>query len=204
MLRAPNLGAPMTGRLSMAGNLHQRSDDWREKTVQLAFELERAHATMEDLGAALEKGDDVSARHIAKSAHQAVGSVGHAVKTLRSELTPEHLDRPDAVGPALAIGVSGVATIALDVMVSAMVALAATDDGDEADFLIGACLDAENAYEVSAAVVAAAPTRDDPEILDLRRAYETEGSVALRTKVIKARPRVGEITRRVTGEAQAS
>ncbi len=114
---------------------------------------------MEDLGAALEKGDDVSARHIAKSAHQAVGSVGHAVKTLRSELTPEQLDRPDAVGPTLAIGGSGVATIALDVMVSAMVALAATDDGDEADFLIGACLDAENAYEVSTAVVAAARER---------------------------------------------
>ncbi len=188
----------------MAGNLHQRSYDWREKTVQLAFELERAHATMEDLGAALEVGDDVSARHIAKSAHQAVGSVGHAVKTLRSEMTPEQLERPDAVGPALAIGGSGVATIALDVMVSAMVALAATEDGDEADFLIGACLDAESAYEVSAAVVAAAPKRDAPEILDLRRAYETEGSVALRTRVIKARPRVREITRRVTGEAQAS
>jgi hypothetical protein len=189
----------------MAVDLQQRPYDWREKTVQLAFELERAHATMEDLGAALDKGDDVSARHIAKSAHEAVGSVGQAVKTLRSEQPPaEHLAQPDAIGSALAIGGSGVATIALDVMVSAMLALAATDDGDETDFLIGACLDAESAYEVSAAVVAAAPRRDVPEILDLRRAYETEGSAALRTRVIKARPRVRAIRRRVTGEAQAS
>jgi hypothetical protein len=182
-----------------------RPYDWREKTVQLAFELERAHATMEDLGVALDKGDDESARHIARSAHEAVGSVGHAVKSLRREHPPtEHLDQPDAIGSALAIGGSGVATIALDVMVSAMVALSATDDGDETDFLIGACLDAENAYEVSAAVVAAAPKRDVPEILDLRRAYDTEGSVALRTRVIKARPRVREISRRVTGDARAS
>jgi hypothetical protein len=182
-----------------------RPYDWREKTVQLAFELERAHATMEDLGVALDNGDDESARHIARSAHEAVGSVGHAVKSLRREQPPaEHLDQPDAIGSALAIGGSGVATIALDVMVSAMLALSGTDDGDETDFLIGACLDAENAYEVSAAVVAAAPRRDVPEILDLRRAYETEGSVALRTRVIKARPRVREISRRVTGDARAS
>ena len=189
----------------MAVQLHQRPYDWRQKTVQLAFELERAHATMEDLGVALDKGDDASSRHMARSAHEAVGSIGYAVKALRTEQPPaEQLDPPDAIGSTLAIGGSGVATIALDVMVSAMLALAATDDGDETDFLIGACLDAESAYEMSAAVVAAAPRRDVPDILDLRRAYDTQGSVALRRKVIKARPRVNEIRKRVTGEARAS
>ncbi len=189
----------------MTFDLQQRPFNWREKTVQLASELERAHATMEELGAALDRGDELSARDIARSAHDAVGSVGYAVKAMHSEQPPaEQLDKPDAIGSTLAIGGSGVATIALDVMVSAMLALAATDDGADTDFLIGACLDAENAYEVGAAVVAAAPSRDVPAMLDLRRAYDTEGSVALRKRVLKARPRVREIQERVTGEARAS
>ena len=189
----------------MAVDLQQRTFDWRHQAVQLASQLERAHSTMEELGAALDKGDDTSARHIAKSAHDAVGSVGYAVKALRSEQPPrQQLDKPDAIGSTLTIGGSGVATIALDVMVTAMLALAATDDGDEADFLIGACLDAESAYEVGAAVVQAAPRRDEPEILDLRRAYDTEGSVALRKRVIAARHRVREISARAKGEARAS
>jgi hypothetical protein len=184
----------------MAVELQQHPYDWRNKTARLAFELERAHATMEDLGVALDDGDDVSARHKARCAHEAVGSVGYAVKALRSEQPPaEQLDPPDAIGSTLAIGGSGVATIALDVMVSAMLAMAATDDGEDTDFLIGACLDAESAFEVSAAVVAAAPSGDEPKILDLCRAYDTEGSVALRQRVITARPRVREICRRVSG-----
>jgi len=192
----------------MAVDLHdlQHSPyDWRQKAVQLGFELERAHSTMEDLGAALEKGDQDSARHIAKSAHEAVGSVGYAVKALRTEQPPaQQLDKPDAIGSTLTIGGSGVATIALDVMVSAMIALAATDDRDETDFLIGACLDAETAYEVGAAVVQAAPRREAPEMVDLRRAYDTEGSVALRKRVIAARSRVHEISDRVKGDTRAS
>ena len=165
----------------MTFDLQQRPFDWREKTVHLASELERAHATMEELGAALDRGDESSVRTMARSAHDAVGSVGYAVKEFhRAQPPADQLDKPDAIGSTLAIGGSGVATIALDVMVSAMVALAATDDGDDTDFLIGACLDAENAYEVGAAVVAAAPNRDVPAMADLRRAYDTEGSVALR------------------------
>ena len=189
----------------MAVELHPRPYDWRNKTALLASELERAHATMEDLGAALDEGDDVSARHMARCAQDAVGAVGYAVKALRSEQPPaEQLDPPDAIGSTLAIGGSGVATIALDVMVSAMLAMAATDDSDDTDFLIGACLDAESAFEVSTAVVAAAPTGDGPKILDLYRADDTEGSVALRQKVITARPQVRAISRRVRGDMLAS
>ena len=147
----------------MTVDVHHRPYDWRFQAVQLASELERAHATIEDLGAALETGDDDSVRHIARTAHQAVGSVGYSVKALHSEQPPtQQLDTPDAIGSTLTIGGSGVATIALDVMVSAMLALAATDDEDETDFLIGACLDAESAYEVSTAVVQAAPTARRP------------------------------------------
>ena len=189
----------------MTVDLQQRPFNWREKTVRLASELERAHATMQELGAALDSGDASSARTMARSAHEAVGSVGYAVKALHREQPPaEQLDPPDAIGSTLAIGGSGVATIALDVMVSAMVALAATDDTEDTDFLIGACLDAENAYEVGAAVVAAAPKKDAPAMVDLRRAYDTEGSVALRKRVLRARPRVNQIRERVTNEARAS
>ena len=108
------------------------------------------------------------------------------------------------IGSTLALGGSGVATIALDVMVSAMLALAATDDGDETDFLIGACLDAENAYEMSTAVVQDAPRRDTPAMLDLKRAFDTDGSVALRQRVITTRSRVREINERLKRERPAS
>jgi hypothetical protein len=82
-------------------------------------------------------------------------------------------------------------------MANAMMALAVKDDEDDTDFLIGACVDAESAYEVSAAVVEAAPRADGSAILDLKRAFETDGEVALRKRVTKARRRVLEIRRRV-------
>jgi len=189
----------------MQVDLQPRPFDWRQKAIQLAFQLERAHSTMEELGAALENGDDDSTRDMARTAHEAVGTVGYAVKALHSEQPPaRQLEKPDAIGSTLAIGGSGVATIALDVMVTAMLALASTDNVDDTDFLIGACLDAESAYEVSTAVVQAAPQRDDPAMLDLRRAYETEGSVALRKRVIEARHRVRAINARLESEARAS
>jgi hypothetical protein len=185
----------------MALNLQQRPYDWREETVRVEWKLDRAHSAMEDLGTALDEGDDASAHHVATLAHEAVGSAAQAVKTLHSEQPPtERLNEPDAIGSTLAIGGSGVATIALDVMVNAMVALAGTDDEDDTDFLIGTCIAAESAYEVSTAVVQAASTRDGPAMLDLQRAFETEGGVALRKKVARARPRVREINERIRGE----
>src|SRR6202030_4174965 len=94
---------------------------------------------------------------------------------------------------------SGAATEALDVMVNAMVALAATEDEEDTDFLIGACVDAGNAYEVGAAVVEAAPRTHGIAMLNLKRAFETEGSVALRKRVTGSRPLVLEINERVDG-----
>jgi len=173
--------------------------------MELACQLDSAHSAVEELGAALDQGDVAAARHMARSAHEAVGSVGQAVKTLRNEQpSPQALDEPDAVGSTLVIGGSGVATIALDVMVNAMVALNAIDDRDDTDFLIGACLDAESAYEVSAAVVSAAPAINGSAMRDLQRAYHTEGSVALQKRVLAARPRVREIRERVGSDEPTS
>ncbi len=188
----------------MTLDLQERPYRWHEQAVDLAGQLQRAHGTMEDLGAALDSGDGAAARHIAQSAHEVVGSVGLAVKTLRTLQPPvDHLDDRDAIGSTLAIGGSGVATIALDVMVNAMLALAATEDVRDTDFLIGACLDAESAYEVSTAVVQAAPTRDAEAMVDLQRAYDTEGSVALRRHVIESRPMVRAIHDRIHSDTVA-
>ena len=85
-------------------------------------------------------------------------------------------------------------------MVDAMVALAATDDDEDADFLTKVCVDAENAYEVCTAVVQAVADTDGVALLDLKRAYETEGGAALRRRVANARPRVREISERTRSE----
>ncbi len=175
-----------------------RSYDWRVETGRLVLELHRAHSTIEDLGSALDDGDEFSTDHTLRLAQDAVTSVARSVKTMRAELPPgADPDEPDVIGSSLAIGGSGAAAIALDVLVNAMVALALTDDTADADFLIGACVDAETAYEVSAAVVEAAPRRDGSEMLNLRRAFETDGGIALRKKLFRARPRVREIYERV-------
>jgi len=176
----------------------QPSYDWRQKSMHLAWKLDRAHEGVEALAAALEADDVRSARRAARSVHGDVGAVAEEVKRLRAEQPPlASMDDPDAIGSALTIGGSGVATIALDVMVGAMVALAVTDDADEeTDFLIGACVDAESAYEASTAVVRAVPRTDGPALLNLKRAFGTEGEVALRRRVVQARARVREINNR--------
>ena len=45
----------------MTLDLQQRPYDWREKAVRLEWKLERAHFAKEDLGTALDDGDDASA-----------------------------------------------------------------------------------------------------------------------------------------------
>ena len=176
----------------------QHPYDWREKTIHLVWKLDRAHSKVEELGAALDQGDSAAVRQVLRSAQEAVGSAAEAVKTLDADQSAtEGMDEPDVIGSRLAIGGSGLATVALDVMTNAWVALAVTDDGDDTDFLIGACVDAENAYEVSAAVVEAAPRADGSAMLDLKRAFETDGEVALRKRVTRARPRVLEIRKRI-------
>jgi hypothetical protein len=171
--------------------------NWRNETSRVVWELDRAHSTLQDLSCALDEGDERSAQHTLQLAHDAVTSVAHSVKAMRAELPPDaDSNEPEVVGSTLAVGGSGVATIALDVLVNAMVALSLTDDTNETDFLIGACVDAESAYEVSAAVLHAAPERQGAAMLELRRAFETDGGIALRKKLTRARPRVREIYER--------
>ncbi len=179
----------------MASGLQDYS--WRDQTSRVAWELDRAHSTIEDLSVALDEGDELAAQQTLRLAQDAVTSAAHSVKAMRAKLPPDaDSNEPEVIGSTLAVGGSGVATIALDVLVNAMVALALTDDTNETDFLVGACVDAESAYEVSTAVLQAAPVRDGAAMLDLRRAFETEGGIALRKKLTRARPQVRKIYER--------
>jgi hypothetical protein len=174
-----------------------RETDWREKALHLAWKLNRAHNLIDDLGIALDEGDGRSALRRAEVAQNAINSVARALNAMRIEPSPDvPLAEPDAVGSTLAFGGSGVATMALDVKVNAMMALATTRDKGETDFLIGAYVDAESAYKVAAAVVETAPRRQGPAVMELRRAFETEGGMALKKRLTQARPRVREIYER--------
>jgi hypothetical protein len=152
------------------------------------------------LGDALEKGDSRAARGPWHSARRAVDSVAREVNTLRDEqpATVEE-EEPAVTGSALTIDGADAATMALDVMVNSMVALSATTDEEATDVLIGDCVDAARVYEGSAAVVKASLHSHGSETLDLKRAFDADGEVALRNSVVGARARLGDMNEGVEG-----
>jgi hypothetical protein len=176
----------------------QPAYDWRGKAHHLAWKLDRAHNAVQVLGTALDDGDPRSARRRYRAAREAVGSVADEVETFRSEQAPsELLEEQEAAGTTLVMRGSGSATVALDVMIDAMTTLSVTDEVDDTDVLIGACIDAERAYEDSTAVVKAASQAHGPALRDLERAFNTEGEVALRKRVTADRAAVHAINERV-------
>jgi hypothetical protein len=122
------------------------------------------------------------------------------VNTLRDEqpATVEE-EEPAVTGSALTIDGADAATMALDVMVNSMVALSATTDEEATDVLIGDCVDAARVYEGSAAVVKASLHSHGSETLDLKRAFDADGEVALRNSVVGARARLGDMNEGVEG-----
>ena len=48
---------------------------------------------------------------------------------------------------------------------------------------------------VAAAVVEAVPRRQGPAVMELRRAFETDGGIAIRERLTRVQPRVREIYR---------
>ena len=163
---------------------------WRARAAFVSSKLDRAHSSVFVLGDALEHGDTRLARGPWHSARRAVDSVAREVKTLRDEQPPiEDQDEP-ITGSALMVDGAGAATMALDVMVSSMVALSATEDEDATDVLVGDCIDAARVYEGSTAIVKAASQSHGSEVLDLKRAFDADGEVALRHRVVVARARL--------------
>ena len=176
--------------------------DWRKETKHLAGELERAHDVVEAMGTALDEADDAGAKSVEAVAHDAVVIAAQSVKNLTTKQR-QPSDNPgesDALGSTLAVAGGGVATVALDVMVNAMAALATTDDNDDTEFLVGASLDAESAYEVGTAVVQASTSADLQRMVNLQRTLDTGACRALRERLIRSRPRVQAMKERaVTG-----
>ena len=171
---------------------------WRARAAFLSTKLDRAHSSVYFLGEALEKGDSRVARGPWHSARRAVESVAREVKTLRDEQPPTADRKEPAIrGSALTIDGADAATTALDVMVSSMVALSATQDEEATDLLVGACVDAARVYEGSAAIVKTALQSHGSDMLDLRRAFDADGEVALRNSVTGARARLGDMNERV-------
>jgi hypothetical protein len=167
---------------------------WRARAAFLSTKLDRAHDSVYFLGDALEKGDSRAARGPWHSARRAVDSVAREVNTLRDEQPPtEEPEEPAITGSALTIDGADAATMALDVMVNSMVALSATTDEETTDVLIGDCVDAARVYEGSAAVVKASLHSHGSETLDLKRAFDADGEVALRNSVVGARARLGDL-----------
>jgi hypothetical protein len=163
---------------------------WRARAAFLSTKLDRAHSSVYFLGEALEKGDSRTARGPWHSARRAVDSVAREVKNLRDEQPPTEDLEAAGTGSSLTIESADAATMALDVMVSSMVALSATEDEDATDILIGACIDAARLYEGSTAIVKAASQSHGSEVLDLKRAFDADGEVALRNRVVAARARL--------------
>ena len=168
---------------------------WRARAAFVSSKLDRAHSSVYFLGDALANGDTRIARGPWHSARRAVDSVAREVNTLRDEQPPtEEVDEPTVTGAALTVDGAGAATMALDVMVSSMVALSATEDEDATDVLVGACIDAARLYEGSTAIVKAASHSHGSEVVDLKRAFNAKGEVALRNRVAAARARLARPT----------
>src|SRR5579863_4843233 len=165
--------------------------NWRKQAQYLVGQLNTAHSAVEALGAALDAGDIAAAKSTEITAYDAVAGAAQSAKRMRAEqVWTSDMDEMDVTGSILVIGGADVATVALDVMVNAMMGLTNTEDDDETDFLVSTSMDAEDAYEVGTAVVQAAPEWDEPELLDLESAFRTEGNRTLVTRVRAARLRV--------------
>lgn len=173
---------------------------WRARTTFLSTKLDRAHASVYFLGDALERGDTRVARAPWYSARQAVDSVAREVKTLRDEQQTTD-DRAESTVTASSLTIDGAdaATVALDVMVNSMVALSATEDEAASDVLIGDCVDAARVYDSSAGLVKAALQRRGTDVLDLKRAFDADGEVALRKSVLGSRARLCDMNVRSAG-----
>ena len=171
---------------------------WRGRAVFLASKLRDAHASVQALATTFDKGRARSALRRYRSIREQIVSLSDQVRALRSEQPPNgRMDTATAEGSTLAIRGSDAATDALGLMLDAMAALHATDDDSTVDVLVGACNDAEHAYEDSVAIVQATSRAHGPAITTLTRAFDTDGEVALRERVWRKWSAVRAINDRV-------
>jgi hypothetical protein len=161
---------------------------WRRQATHLGGKLRRAHVAVHSVAATLEKGRDRSARRRYAVARHQMASVARDIEALRTEQAgDDQQDDTAAAGSALAIRGAEAAAVALDVMLDAVVALGTESEDHETEDLIGACIDAEQGYAESAAVVRAAAKAQSDGIRKLKQAFDTDGEIALRGRLRQKR-----------------
>ena len=67
-------------------------DNWRDQTARVAWELDRAHSTIEDLSVTLDEGDELAAQQTLRLAQDAVTSVAHSVEQVQAPSSRPMLD----------------------------------------------------------------------------------------------------------------
>ncbi len=167
---------------------------WRGKAAFAVSKLERARRAVQVCGDACEGGDTTEARRHYRMARDEIASVATEVNSMRSEqLAAVQMERTTVIGSTLAIRGCGAATIALDVMVDAVAGLTVTDDVDDVDVLVGASIDAQQAFGDCTAIVKAAANAHGGRLDGLDRAFNSEGEIALRRRVSDARRRLQSV-----------
>ncbi len=78
-------------------------------------------------------------------------------------------------------------------MVDAVAGLTVTDDVDDVDVLVGASIDAQQAFGDCTAIVKAAANAHGGRLDGLDRAFNSEGEIALRRRVSDARRRLQSV-----------
>jgi hypothetical protein len=171
---------------------NRRTDHrWRRQAMHLGSKLRRAHVAVHSVAATLDKGHDRAARRRYAVARHQMDAVARDIEVLRAQRPDEPRGEPvqdtASAGSMLAIRGAEAAAMALDVMLDAVVALGSETERHETEVLIGACIDAEQGYAESAAVVRAAAKAQDDGIRRLKMAFDTDGEIALRRRLKQKR-----------------
>jgi hypothetical protein len=148
----------------------------------------------------METSLNVDEPHWAQSRHRSeledeLSALTSEVKSMR-DCRPSATDRA-TLGMALAVEGGEAASLALDVLLDAISALhGEAIDGLDAELLLGACVDAEQAYEASAATVLASAHAEGLDLVNLDRAFRTEGQVGVRERLRRKSTGVAAIAAR--------
>ncbi|HUO48489.1 MAG TPA: hypothetical protein VMU09_06620 [Acidimicrobiales bacterium] len=161
---------------------------WRRQAAHLGVRLRRAHVAVHSVAATLDKGRPRAAGRRQAVARHHIESVAREIESLRGLRPAEgHEDETAAAGSSLALRSATAAALSLDVMLDAVVALGTAHGRHDTEVLIGACIDAEQGYAESVAVVRAAATAHGAAIRTLTQAFDTDGEVDLRRRLEQKR-----------------
>jgi hypothetical protein len=177
---------------------HREDDPWRAKAALLASNLDHTRMAVSGLETMLNHDEPPAAQRRRRSEiDQQLSALTGEVRALRAhQPPPPHADRGATLGLPLAIEGSETAALALDVMVDAITALHEVEDGLDTEILLGACIDAERAFEDATVILRATAYASGFDMVKLDQAFHTDGQSALRDRLISKGTDVETISRR--------